>query len=552
VADEDAAIGRGFSHRRMLGHDHVPWRTTVHLVTSDQKPPTLRLAELVATLSLGTDLGLGQPMEHIVQETIIALRMGERLGIAESDRAVLFYAGLLAWVGCHTDAYEQAKWFGDDIKMKADGVLIDEPSPGWLIGHLGAGRPALERLRLAAALPMAARRKSVVDLEAHWLAADGLAARLGLGDEVRQSLKETYERWDGKGAFGAKGEEIRLASRLIILADVVAVFHRAGGLEAAVAVARERSGASLDPALADLFCENAPAFLDGLDDGSSWSAVLDMEPSLAREVPDAMVDEALEAVADFTDLKSPFTIGHSRAVADLAAEAARAYGLDEGNVGLVRRAGLVHDIGRLGVTNGVWDKRGPLSGAQQERVRLHPYLTERMLAFAPALAPLGAIAVEHHERLDGSGYPRGLSGPAISPAGRVLGAADVYHAMLELRPHRPARTAEFAAGELRREVGAGRLDGDAVDAVLRAAGHRVARRRTWPAELTSREVDVLRLIARGFSNKEIADRLIISPKTAGNHVEHIYTKIGASNRARAALFAMRHGLMAEPSPLNEG
>ena len=530
----------------------LPSTPRVHVVTTPTKQPTLRLAELVATLSLGTDLGLGQPMEHIIQETIIALRMGERLGFAEDARAVLFYAGLLAWVGCHTDAYEQAKWFSDDIVMKADGMLIDEPGPRWLIGHLGAGRPALERLRLAAALPMAARRQSVIDLEAHWLAADGLAAQLGLGDEVRRSLKESYERWDGKGAFGAKGEEIALASRLIILADVIAVFHRVGGLAAAVAVARERSGTSFDPALVELFCDGAPRFLDGLDGGNSWSAVLDMEPSLAREIPDAMVDEALEAVADFTDLKSPFTIGHSRAVADLAAEAARAYGLEEADIGLVRRAGLFHDIGRLGVSNAVWDKRGPLSGAERERVRLHPYLSERMLAFSPALAPLGAIAVEHHERLDGSGYPSGLTGPAISPAGRVLAAADVYHAMLEFRPHRPTRTADWAAGELRREVAAARLDGDAVDAVLRAAGHLVARRRSWPAELTSREVDVLRLVARGFSNKEIAKRLFISPKTAGNHVEHIYTKIGASNRARAALFAMRHGLMAESSPLAEG
>ena len=174
---------------------------------------------------------------------------------------------------------------------------------------------------------------------------------------------------------------------------------------------------------------------------------------------------------------------------------------------------------------------------------MHPYLTERMLQQSAALAPLGAIAVQHRERLDGSGYPRGLSGTAISRPARILGAADAYQAMREPRPHRPARSADDAGAELRAEVAAGRLDGDAVEAVLGAAGHRVARRRDGPAGLTTREVEVLRLLARGLSNKEIAERLVISPKTAGNHIEHIYAKIGASNRARASLFAMQHGLL---------
>ena len=509
------------------------------------QPEGVRLAELVATLSLGTDLGLGQPMEHVIRQTLIALRMGELLGLDDADRKVVYYAGLLAWVGCHTDAYEQAKWFGDDITVKADGFLVADPGPGWLLSHLGAGRRPLERARLGVAFVGATRRGAVIDLAAHWLAADGLARRLGLGEEVRLSLRESYERWDGKGAAGAKGEAIQLTSRLVYLADVVAVFHRRGGVEAAVAVARERSGSAFDPSLADLFCSRAEALLDDLDAASSWDTIIAAEPQLALLVPAGRFDEVLEAVGDFTDLKSPFTIGHARAVADLAADAGRIHGLGQAEAATLRRAGLVHDIGRLGVSNAVWDKRGQLTQAETERVRLHPYLTERMLAFSPALATLGAVAVQHHERLDGSGYPRGLSGAAITPAGRILGAADAYHAMLELRPHRPARTPEEAAQALRAEAAAGRLDGDAVDAVLRAAGHRGRRQRAWPAGLTAREVEVLRLLACGYSNREIADRLVISRKTAGNHVEHIYAKIGATNRARASLFAMQHGLMTD-------
>ena len=509
----------------------------------------MRLAELVATISLGTDLGLGQPMEHVIRQTLIALRMSEQLGFEESERAVVYYSGLLAWVGCHTDAYEQAKWFGDDITLKSDGFLVEEAGPAFLLSHLGAGKPLLERARLGLTLPLAARRGALVDLENHWRAADELARRLGLGAEVRQSLKESFERWDGKGAFGAKGDEILLASRLVYLADVVAAFHRAGGVEAAVSVAKQRSGSHFDPALVNLFCEEAPVLLSDLDSPTSWDAVIAAEPALEVLVSDEKFEDVLEAIGDFTDLKSPWTIGHSRGVADLAAEAARGYGMPEPDAVTIRRAGLVHDLGRLGISNTIWDKRGELTDSEMERVRLHPYLSERMLSFSPALAPLGEIAVQHHERLDGSGYPRSLSGDAISAAGRILAAADAYHAMTELRPHRPARSPAEAASELRAEVAAGRLDGDAANAVLRAAGHRVERRRQWPAGLTGREVEVLRLVARGLSNKEIAAELMISRKTAGSHVEHIYTKTGVSNRARAGLFAMKHGLMIDPQPL---
>ena len=220
----------------------------------------------------------------------------------------------------------------------------------------------------------------------------------------------------------------------------------------------------------------------------------------------------------------------------------------------------MYGFGRLGVSNAIWDRPGPLSAGEWERVRMYPYLTERMLHQSAALAPLGEIAVQHRERLDGSGYPRGLSGGAIGRLARILGAADAYQSMREPRPYRPARPAPEAAAEMRAEVRAGRLDaaaemraevracrldGAAVDAVLEAAGHRLPRRREALAGLTAREVEVLVLLARGLSNKQIAERLVITPKTAGNHVEHIYAKIDASSRAAAAMFAVQHGLLPE-------
>lgn len=487
----------------------------------------------------------------MIRACLIALRLAERMEMDKSQRPVLYYSGLLAWVGCHTDAYEQAKWLGDDLSLKSDAHYAYDfgrvgPATAFMLKHIGgAGRSLPERARVGVAFMGDGRRALMSLAENHYLATDELVVRLGLGDDVRESLRQSYERWDGKGAYGMKGEEIVVASRLINLADVVEVFRRTGGVEAAIAIARERSGTQFDPELVEIFCEQAPMLLAELDTAPSWDQVIAAEPLLAGAVSDEDLDVALAAIGDFSDLKSPWTIGHSRDVAELAAEAARGSGLPQSDVTELRRAGLVHDIGRLGVSNAVWDKRGELTQTDIERVRMHPYFTERMLAFSPALAPLGAIAVQHHERLDGSGYPRGLSGDAITPAGRILAAADCYHAITEMRPHRLARSSEEAAAEVRSEVAAGRLDGDAVDAVLRAAGHRVRRRREWPAGLTLREVEVLRLVARGLSNKEIAELLVISRKTAGSHVEHIYTKIGASNRAQASLFAMKHGLMLE-------
>jgi HD-GYP domain-containing protein (c-di-GMP phosphodiesterase class II) len=514
----------------------------------------LGLAELVALLSLGTDLGLGQPMEHMVRACLIALRLAEHLRLDESQRTVLYYSGLLAWVGCHTDAYEQAKWLGDELAVKRDAHYHYDfgramPATAFMLKHMGgASRPLLERARVTLGFLGGGRRALEALALNHYLAADELAQKLGLGRDVREALRQSYERWDGKGAYGLKGAEIVIASRLINLADVVEVFRRTGGVNAAVAVARERSGTQFDPELVEVFCHRAPALFSDLDDATSWDLVIDAEPSLGQPLPAGKLDEVLEAIGEFAELKSPWRMGHASAVAVLASEAARAMGLPAEDVTALRRSALVQDLGHLGVSNAIWDKRGPLSPAEVERVRLHPYLTERMLSFAPALAPLGTLAALHHERLDGSGYPRGLSGGAISPAGRVLAAADVYQALTESRPHRPARTPEAVASELRGEVAARRLDGDAADAVLRAAGHRVRLRKEWPSGLTSREVEVLRLVARGQSNKEIGQSLLISSKTTGTHVEHIYSKIGASNRAQASLFAMKHGLMTEWGP----
>jgi HD-GYP domain-containing protein (c-di-GMP phosphodiesterase class II) len=380
----------------------------------------------------------------------------------------------------------------------------------------------------------------------HCMVAGLFAVRLGLGSEVRDGLQHVFERWDGKGSpAGIAGEEIALSARIAVVADIVESFRRLGGTAAAVDVARRRAGGQFDPRLADRVCENADALFSGLDEATGWDAAIAAEPALAGRMSGVELDAALEAIADFADLKSPYTTGHSRGVALLAESAALRAGLGEPAAAELRRAGLLHDVGRIGVSNAVWDKPGALSETEMERVRMHPYLTQRTFSRSPRLAALAEVAAAHHERLDGSGYPRGLAGGALSPEARILAAADAYQAMGELRPHRPARSPEDAARQLREEVRRGRLDADAVDAVLGAAGHRVARRREGPVGLTQREVEVLVLVARGLSNKAIAAQLVVSPKTVGSHIEHIYRKIGCSTRAAASLFAMQHGLLPE-------
>ncbi len=488
-------------------------------------------------------------MEHVLRQCLIALRIAELMGLDAETKAAVYYTALLVNVGCHSDAHEQAKWFGDDIALKSTKFDYEPRSAREALAMmrmLGAGNPPLHRLRTGFEFAVSGWHDVEDTLAQHARLARQLAEALCLPEQVGLSLAGSYERWDGKGWPGeVAGDAVPVASRIAQLAEYVEVAHRSGGLPAARAVAERRSGTQFDPDIVTSLCDNTTQVLCDLEGAGSWKAVIDAEPSLTVVLSGDEVPRALRAIAEFVDLKSPYMLGHSLAVAELAAGAGHRLGLPEADVETLHRAGLVHEFGRLGVSNSIWDKPGPLGVGEWERVRLHPYYAERMLQQSEALAPLARIVVQQRERLDGSGYPRGLPGSAISPSARVLGAADAYQAMREERPYRRALAPDAAAVALRAAVTAGHLDADAVDAVLTVAGHRVLRRREGPAGLTAREVDVLKLLALGLSNKQIAARLVISPKTAGNHIEHIYTKIGASSRAGAGLFAMQQGLLPE-------
>jgi HD-GYP domain-containing protein (c-di-GMP phosphodiesterase class II) len=510
--------------------------------------PKLRLAELIAALSLATDLGMGQPMEHALRTCLLSIRLGKELGVSEQVLAEVYYVALLRRIGCTSDSHELGALFGDDLAAHTRVFILDFARPVEvledMLRYAGAGTPLWRRIRLLARALAAGPDVPRTLFRASCEVAQRFAEQLGFSAAIGQALGQTFERWDGRGLpNNSTGEEIRLSARIVHVAEDAEVFHRMAGVDSAIAVIRKRSGSRHDPSVAEHFVREAHRLLDALDAGSAWEAVLAEEPGAWRLVSEEQLDVVLRAMAAFADLKSPYLTGHSLGVSALAATAAEQSKLPTADVVDVRRAALVHDLGRVGVPSGIWEKAGPLTESEWERVRLHAYYTERVLARPKALHRLGALAGLHHERLDGSGYHRAVPSIMLPMPARILAAADAYHAMTEARPHRVALAPEVAATELQRRAGAGQLDGDAVVAVLNAAGHVERRRVTRPTTLSPREVEVVRLVARGLSKREIADRLVISPSTVDHHIRHIYTKIGVSTRAGATLFAMQHGLL---------
>jgi HD-GYP domain-containing protein (c-di-GMP phosphodiesterase class II) len=414
----------------------------------------------------------------------------------------------------------------------------------FLLANIGHGESVLHRMRALLALYAGARGHISALIHSHCTSAALLADRIGLGADVQRVLGYTFERFDGGGLpQGAAGDDLPIEMRVAQLADMVEVHHREYGVGGAVAMARSRRGGQFDPAVVDAFVADADAVLAMPLTGDTWSAALREAPDRHTGLDGPGLDAMLVALGDFVDLKCPFTAGHSRAVATLAAGAATAAGLDDDAIALTRRAGHVHDIGRIGVSNQVWGKPGGLTTADFERVRLHPYLTERILHRVPGLREVASVAANHHEHLDGTGYPRGLSARELTTPDRLLAAAVSYRAAVEPRPYRAAMSPPEAARRLHARVRDGALDGAATEAVLHAAGHVARRPRPRPDGLTAREVEVLCLVAQGATNRQIARQLVISEKTARNHVERTYAKIGVSNRVAASMYVLESGLL---------
>jgi HD-GYP domain-containing protein (c-di-GMP phosphodiesterase class II) len=500
-----------------------------------------RLLGLLGGLSVTTDLGTGAPLEESMRRCLVAVRLGRAAGCGDDEVRDVLYTALLEHIGCTAYAPGIARVFGDDVAATRQQFRLEPESLPDLVRSFvpgvakATGRP---RAAVLVAALTAGRGLDGPAMASTCEVATLAAERLQLPAAVQDGLAHMPAMWNGRGYPAIAGSAIPLPARIMHVATVATLFALESGSDRALAAVRARTGGQLDPDLVDLLTADLVADLPEVD---AYEAVLDAEPDPVRVVDGAALLDVARTFGDLVDLKSPWYHGHSAAVALLAEQAATELGLNDPPS--LRLAGHLHDLGRVAVSSRIWDKRRPLGVSETSQAQLHPYHSEQVLVRVPALRGLARMAGAHHERLDGSGYHRGLTADRLGMPARVLAAADAYRDLVEDRPGRPGLQPAAAAQNLRTDVGAGRLDGDAIAAVLAAAGLQRGSRRTRPAGLTARQIEVLRLLASGRSNREIATALTISPRTAEHHVQDCYARIGVGTRAGATLFAMQHGLL---------
>jgi HD-GYP domain-containing protein (c-di-GMP phosphodiesterase class II) len=516
--------------------------------------PPHRLAELLGSLSLATDLAAGLPPETALRTAVVATRLGAAAGISDSGLADLYYTGLLRFLGCSAFAHEMAHRYaaGDDLGLLRELTTADATRRLTVLrgAWRGIDRQAGWRQRTQAFARLARQSGAGAEVgTAHCELAVALARRLNVGETVVAALGEIYERWDGDGTpAGLRGSDINLTARVVHVAWRLCAHLALSGADRAVGELQLRRGKELDPGLTSLAVRNVRSLLQGLTGTAVFTTFLDAEPTPAAPLGPNRLRDIAAAFGAFADVKSPYTTGHSQRVARFAVAGARAMGLAPRATAELENAALLHDVGRVAVTNGIWDKRTPLSRVEWNSVQTHSFETDRILRRSALLAPAAALASRTHERLDGAGYHRGSAGTAITAPARLLAAADVFAALGEPRPHRAAFDHAHSSSLLSDEAKAGRLASDAVDAVLEGAGALRDRAAVLPWALNDREIDVVRLIVRGQANKEIAGSLGIAPATAKRHLENVFGKIGSHTRAAIAVWATDNHVLEADAP----
>lgn len=504
----------------------------------------IRTAELVGGLSLATDMGAGLPLQSGIAATILATRMAARLGLSAQQQRDTFYATVLRFIGCSATASDVAQMgAGDDISMNYALGMCDMTDPKQVADALNrywakSADDSVRRAVIRAVTDDLSQMAGITTM--HCSQGMVLSKRLSVGDNVPRLLNHTYDRWDGV-ASTQEGDAIPIAARLSNLAAGTAIVLRSLGKQMALEMILPRKGGQFCPGCIELLDKERDTLLAGLDAPSCWELFLDSEPGESESLDAAAFENGCTAYADYADQKSGYLLGHSRRVAKLSFFATEAVGLDLESRQRLRLSALLHDVGRAGVPSGLWDKPTALTIHERQIVQSHNAHTETVLKLATSMRDVCDRAVGVHERSNKTGYPRAASLDDVEIS--VLAAADVYEALTHDRPWRQAFAPDIAANMLLDEAKAGRLPRRAVSSVLDAAGHstKVAAD-AYPAGLTQREVEVLALLTQGLSTKLISERLGMSPKTAENHVGHVYDKTGARGRAAAALYAVEHGL----------
>ena len=437
----------------------------------------VRQSEVIAALSHALDMTEGHPVGQAERTCLIGMRLAHELQLAADDRYALYYALLLKDVGCSSSAARMCELFGtDDIALKTHGKLVDWTKPVQVARYASqhvppGGRIARAQRTLSVLRSLVAEGKAIVETRCDRGAA--IVRRLGFPDASADAVWALDEYWDGRGQpTGMAGEEIPLLARIACLSQTAEVFFATHGLAAAQEMVRERSGRWFDPKVAAAFLAIGPGdtlWADLVSDDVA-GLVLKLEPADRVLVLDAAgIDTICEAFADVIDAKSPFTARHSRGVATYAGLIGSTLGFADEDLRELHRAGMLHDIGKLGIPNTILDKPAKLTDDEFARMRLHPAYTETILAGIPAFAGFAAVAAAHHERLDGRGYHRGVPAGDLPVSARALAVADVFEALTADRPYRGPMDPDEALAICRRDAGR-HLDPTCVDALAAAIG----------------------------------------------------------------------------------
>jgi HD-GYP domain-containing protein (c-di-GMP phosphodiesterase class II) len=498
---------------------------------------------------MATDLSAGQAPESALGATILAVRMARAMDLSDDDLVDTYYACITRFIGCTSTAQDVAPvTLGDELSANFSFTMADPLDEASVRLHMqqyfAPGQPDDARQQIIdMILPMLPQLPELAI--PHCEQAIALSSRLPISSNVPTLLAQMESRWDGKNPTRKGGEDLPLLSRIIEFAVVAELHRRAGGVTSMLEIAKHRAGGQFDPAVCSLFVKQAPTLLEGFSSQSNWELYLQTEPGEPKSVSAAQLQVVAESFADFTDNKSGWLLGHSRQVAALAFKGAEQLGYPLTDCKATFIASLLHDIGRAAIPNGIWDKPGALSLMESRQAQTHCLHTENILSYSPVFSSVVDMACSSQERCDGSGYHRRrlLDDRQCG----LLAVANMYDALTHDRPWREAFSTDAAAELLIREVDTGRLPREPARAVLEAEGHQKSLAdNVYPDGLTRREADVLKQLARGLSNNDIAARLSIAAKTVDNHVQNLYGKIGAKSRTAAAMYALEKGLFTRP------
>jgi len=528
---------------------------------TNREQPNGNLAVLLSALSFATGLGLSERMEHALNSAYIGLRLADVLHLSSEEREAIFYGALLKDVGCTACAAGFSAIFPEDeLVPRSEFILVDlnrfNESFSWLFRSAPEDSNLPDRIsRLLSYLAQCGPIMKEAS-QSHCEIAELFARRLGFPEYVQRTVRFQWERWDGKGlAYGLKGTEVPLTARILQVALALELAHGLGGPAAARALACEQRGARFDPEVVDAFLtvEKQTDFWQMLEHESAKSVILAMQPptSADRMMAD-QIEVVCEAMADFVDIKTRETWNRSRIVAEVAEGMGSYLGFGRAELSRLRCAALVHDIGNVAIPLRILEKGDNRSASEWEYYRLHSYYTQRVLEQVEPLQELAPAAAAAHEWINGQGYHRQLSGEQIPLHGRILAVADTYAQLTQRQDDK--LEPEEALRKMRPLIGI-QFDGSCYEALAASlnSDHRVKRAMLERRQLgdlslrsgqalTERETEVLRLLANGQSNPQIAKTLVISRKTVEHHLEHIYNKIGVTCRTSAVVYAVQQGI----------